>query len=296
MVTKRGPKTDDGRAAVRLNAVRHGVLATTPVIPGLESAEDWEAHVAGISESLEPVGYLEAVLVARLAVTLWRLQRVVRFEQELIAVQQQEIAERVEEREAGLEGWRTLLQRPALGHADPAELPRLRTATRLLERLPNLADAAPLTGGEVGVLLLDMARRRDVNLDSLPVAGIPRDIAWEEYPGWTAGLLREALAAVARRARRRLETVLDEERDWLTERVAHAQETLARRELREQRIRGELLLPEAKGLEKLVRYEAHLNRQFYQALHELEALQTRRRGGQAPLARLDVHAIPDTAS
>jgi hypothetical protein len=193
MVTKRGPKTDDGRAAVRLNAVRHGVLATTPVIPGLESAEDWEAHVAGISESLEPVGYLEAVLVARLAVTLWRLQRVVRFEQEVIAVQQQEIAERVEERESGAERWRTLMHLPSA-------------------------------------------------------------------------------------------------------RVAHAQETLARRDLLEQRIRGELLLPEAKGLEKLVRYEAHLNRQFYQALHEVEALQTRRRGGQAPLARLDVHGMPDASS
>ena len=45
---------------------------------------------------------------------------------------------------------------------------------------------------------------------------------------------------------------------------------------------------EASKIAEIVKYEAHLNRQFYQALHELEALQTKRMGGQAPLARLDV--------
>jgi hypothetical protein len=33
------------------------------------------------------------------------------------------------------------------------------------------------------------------------------------------------------------------------------------------------------ALKKVVRYEAHLSRQLYKALHELEALQTRRLGG-----------------
>lgn len=44
----------------------------------------------------------------------------------------------------------------------------------------------------------------------------------------------------------------------------------------------ERLLPDEATINKVVRYEAHLNRQFYQALHELEALQTRRLGGEAP--------------
>ncbi len=39
------------------------------------------------------------------------------------------------------------------------------------------------------------------------------------------------------------------------------------------------------------RYEAHLSRQLYKAMHELEALQLRRRGGVAPLARLDVDGV-----
>ena len=53
----------------------------------------------------------------------------------------------------------------------------------------------------------------------------------------------------------------------------------------------ERLLPPDKTLEKVARYEAHLSRLLYKAMHELEALQTRRRGGAAPLARLDVDGM-----
>jgi hypothetical protein len=53
----------------------------------------------------------------------------------------------------------------------------------------------------------------------------------------------------------------------------------------------ECLLPDEKTLEKVACYEAHLSRLFHKALHELEALQVRRRGGAAPLARLDVDGL-----
>ena len=54
------------------------------------------------------------------------------------------------------------------------------------------------------------------------------------------------------------------------------------------RMSRERLLPDEKTLEKVARYEAHLSRLFHKTLHELEALQARRAGGVAPLARLDV--------
>ena len=56
----------------------------------------------------------------------------------------------------------------------------------------------------------------------------------------------------------------------------------------------ERLLPDEKNektLEKIARYEAHLSRQLYQAMHELEALQTKQTGGAAPLARLGVQGL-----
>ena len=54
------------------------------------------------------------------------------------------------------------------------------------------------------------------------------------------------------------------------------------------------LVLEPHGLDKIMRYEAHLHRQCLQTLHELEALQARRRGEQTPLTRLDVSAPPAT--
>jgi hypothetical protein len=41
-----------------------------------------------------------------------------------------------------------------------------------------------------------------------------------------------------------------------------------------------------------MRYEAHLFRQCIQALRELEAMQARRRGRAAPLARIDITGAP----
>ncbi|MEE8370456.1 MAG: hypothetical protein V3S00_06780, partial [Dehalococcoidia bacterium] len=52
------------------------------------------------------------------------------------------------------------------------------------------------------------------------------------------------------------------------------------------------LLPDTNTLAKVMRYEAHLHRQYIQTLHELEAIQVRSQGGHAPLARLDISAPP----
>ena len=57
------------------------------------------------------------------------------------------------------------------------------------------------------------------------------------------------------------------------------------------RMSRERLLPDENILEKIARYEAHLSRGLYKALHELVALQSRRTGGVAPLARLDVDGL-----
>jgi hypothetical protein len=51
----------------------------------------------------------------------------------------------------------------------------------------------------------------------------------------------------------------------------------------------ERMLPNGDTLQKVARYEAHLSRQFFQALHELQRLQAARNGEQVPPpAALDV--------
>lgn len=48
------------------------------------------------------------------------------------------------------------------------------------------------------------------------------------------------------------------------------------------------LLPHPLDLDKIIRYEAHLSRQLYQALHQLEAMRAERQGQSTPLLRVDV--------
>jgi hypothetical protein len=79
------------------------------------------------------------------------------------------------------------------------------------------------------------------------------------------------------------------QRAWLE--VISAKQALERVENDLERMSRERLLPDEETLEKVARYEAHLSRLFHKALHELEALQARRQGGAAPLARLDVDGL-----
>lgn len=52
------------------------------------------------------------------------------------------------------------------------------------------------------------------------------------------------------------------------------------------------MLPSDWVLPTIMRYESHVHRQYIQTLHELEALQARRRGEHPALTRLDISAPP----
>ncbi len=69
-----GPTSDAGKAVVRLNATRHGLLSSAPVMAG-EDASEYDAFCAQMESDLKPVGVLEQQLCARMAGALWRLRR-----------------------------------------------------------------------------------------------------------------------------------------------------------------------------------------------------------------------------
>ena len=74
-----GPTTPEGKAAVRLNACRHGLLARDAVLPG-EDVDAFEDLFNQLRAHFLPVGPIEEFLVDRLTNTIWRLQRVPRAE------------------------------------------------------------------------------------------------------------------------------------------------------------------------------------------------------------------------
>jgi hypothetical protein len=80
----KGPRTEEGRATVSKNALRHGgYAARVEAIPALgEEPGEFEALRAGLVESLHPIGALEYELVGKMASSWWRMLRAGRAERE----------------------------------------------------------------------------------------------------------------------------------------------------------------------------------------------------------------------
>jgi hypothetical protein len=71
-----GPRTEKGKDASKLNAIRHGLLAKSVVVPNLENEEEWQDFRKGVLADLNPVGRLQEELAERIAQILWRIRRV----------------------------------------------------------------------------------------------------------------------------------------------------------------------------------------------------------------------------
>jgi hypothetical protein len=69
-----GPKTPEGRAAVRLNGVTHGLTAETIVLKG-ESETDFTNLLNSLETEHDPLTPTEEALVVQLAMATWRLRR-----------------------------------------------------------------------------------------------------------------------------------------------------------------------------------------------------------------------------
>jgi hypothetical protein len=126
----------------------------------------------------------------------------------------------------------------------------------------------------------------------LPFPALPEDLElFEEFEGWTVGLVRECVGAIASHAEADPDKLLMAAAKDASRAVVRAKHAVEKIEQDLRNMARERLLPDDKILEKVARYEAHLSRLFHKALHELEALQVRRSGGAAALARLDVDGL-----
>ena len=79
-----GPKTPEGKAAVRMNALKHGLLSRETLLAG-EDEEALRELGERLRDELQPVGELENFLVDRIVACLWRLRRLGRVEAGIFA-------------------------------------------------------------------------------------------------------------------------------------------------------------------------------------------------------------------
>jgi hypothetical protein len=297
-----GPATEKGKAVVRWNATRHGISSPAPVVPGLEKREDWQNHRDGILDNLSPEGHLEYTLAERVAVLSWRLHRVTRYETESIAISQGEV-------EGDIHRRARILRLP---HENPYELTHPeqirdeakynRQTHNALKRFPSFEPGKVLKGEDASSIVhavLEEAQRaigEEIDVEHLDLPGLPEDTYFlDELPDMRAEDVRGCVEAIARAANQDPDSLLDIATNTARWAAHSAKAKVERVEDEIDVMRRERLLPDDKTLEKIHRYEAHLSKQLYHALHELENLQKRRITGEGtPLARLDVQGSPET--
>jgi hypothetical protein len=329
-LSKRGPKTPEGKLAVRFNASTHGILSLQPIVNAYERADDWERHRQAIMDSLCLEGGMEQLLAERVASCSWRLNRVLLYESETIAESQEGVVESVRqkrkremelERIFAKEGEEVLTDMGILIESHPANvLDDVRTARKVYKTVCKVLEGSPDAPieGEMGAWVLGLASEHAVRLaarqepeseevellsESLQerLPGIPDD-AYLGDVDWRVGQLRDLIkwlaeeAGVQPEAQTRDGSIVSPQGQLMEKLHAHMRYDLTHKEQKAEEVQAQLLaarreriLPGEADLQKIARYEAHLSRQMYQALHELEALQKRRVGGAAPLARVDVH-------
>src|SRR5437764_6240932 len=132
-----GPKTPEGKAAVRLNALRHGLRAHTVVLPG-EKSEAFQQLCDDLEAEWQPQTRTEQLYVEQMAVSQWKLRRMEIAEASLLvqkfgAKNQIPLVDRLWQAEARLERSFTRAQR---------ELERLQKSRREQPR-DQRTEAAP---------------------------------------------------------------------------------------------------------------------------------------------------------
>lgn len=288
-----------------------------PVVPG-EIEADWQTHRRGIIDSLAPTGLLEVTMAERVALLLWRLARLAKFEAVNTAYAMQEVGlphpdadptpymdrhrnndnqfvhaeQELRGQTEALSSARVaadLLRRVLAGGGDP--LPA--TVAQAL-----LGDACGLASGCPSRLVQPLWHTDRAFLDRI---GIPPDrpanAAWppdrllaalDEYAGVTARAADEFRAELLRRFDRRAALLAC----GMRRREAEVAALHRRLDAELERSASTALVPPDAAVDRIVKYEKHLHAQLTSTLHELERLQARRGGALVPPpAVADLHVI-----
>ncbi len=299
-----GPRTAAGKALARYNAVRHGALTAAPLVPG-EDVAAWDQHRQGVVASLAPAGRLEAALADRIALTLWRLDRVARYEAAAV--------------DAAVTN--AVLPKPgsweAQMHPQPDPLDTAVATAKEVEGKAGLLKRSAERAGDIFAGLAGMPgdalipaelaeagveAAHEVLLGYDHKGGAPHPTSTKfhaqlgvakDADDWTADQVRAGFAAYAEFLGEPVEWMMTEVANDLAKavdrRAAEWRAARARRVGLTERRRTEAvrrtadsLLPTEARADLVLRYEGHLQKLLTGTLHELERLQATRAGRDVP--------------
>lgn len=284
-----GPTSEKGKALVALNGVSHGIYSISPVIEAVESKRSWNAYRHGMLDCLNPANMVEMTLAERIILAAWRLRRVIRYESEQIRLEQ----------EAAIDEVGRALEFKLQSDVFPVNVQEILDKNEwyadrhtIVEVLHTAADESHVTH-EVAEDLVWLVHEQLDQTEQF-------EGYWEQLPepeAWTIGHIRTLVRILCQKHCRPFDELLRAlvnrfTEDWTKSRAKAEKIRACLNQFRRQH-----LLPSAKTLEKVQKYESHLSRRFHRDLHELQRLQAMRLGCTAgvPIA-IDVDVTTDVKS
>ena len=264
-----GPKTDEGRNASKMNALKHGIFSSEILVRGRHLQENHE-ELAKLHQRMcddyHPVGVAEEMLVDQLVTTFWRTRRLQKAEAAEIALSVDRCVEQ-------------------LLPPDPKLLHQQWQKSENIE----LAMAQSLEGNSLLADQLNAVRRCVVKQGELN----PQAIAFVQFDGEPyelTGTLEVLLEDLQQNPKKLYGNAL---RVWQKEQVlafldgqlaeiGERIKILTEREMAaEEAQKAAALVPSREVMDRLGLYETRLRRQFNTALTQLERMQRARRNQDA---------------
>jgi len=278
-----GPKTEEGKEISKMNAMKHGILSQHVFVATggkITEYEEFNAFRETFFEEMQPVGALETLLVDRLFAAFWRLQRLHIAESGFIRKQteshfMQSFVERCE-----AEG-------RARNDAENGFFRRMRTSIgclRLSEGWQVIYESIKEKGLPLSKGMADYLDKEFGGNSGFHKAEMVAQLNWiVTNKGGLKPLTDEDKKEMEKCALDYAKNLWDlfkgfsEVLEWDEKDVQNA-------DLQSK------MIPPLEELEKLQRYDAHLQRVLMQTLHELQRVQSARLGRPTPLpAALDVN-------
>lgn len=269
-----GPKTPNGKAISKMNALRHGLRSAEVVVRGRcikENPREFNMFYQGLRDDLQPVGMMEEMLVQQIATTWWRLQRVIKAESGEITLS------------VDNEQWKRknpdMLMKARLWEVMGDPTMKMRESAFGNHFMYNQLDSVRKSVEKEGQLTED-------SIKSVKLLGKPFSLTRKlEELRLKLQQNPEGLDEPAFRAKQKEQALA-----YLKNEMSHigweVDRCEKREDMEEQARQAADVLPSAETLEKLLRYESTLQKKLYRAMNHLERLQRRRRGEniQAPVA------------
>jgi hypothetical protein len=265
-----GPRTPQGKQRSKYNALKHGICSKAPLLKD-ESRAHYQSLLQQLREYHQPEGSTEELLVEKLAILVWRQRRFLKAEiaeiakgTEFLGVDNlRHLAFDAQYRENALEGMLHNCTNPIVLDNAIEMLNELRV--NFQERGLDIEEDLCILRKLYGPFSIENPPRGlpHANLTFGAIASHTPGEGGDAFPLTATEAREEAMKSVGREISR-LMRLKKHVNSVESSRLAYTAQSM--------------LVPEDNVVGRLVRYEAHLSREFDRTLSQLERLQRMRKG------------------